>query len=199
MDLHRYELLKSGLANLLRARPWRTEQFERHRDLFAGLAEDRLNVVVVGRFSRGESTLMNAMPGLDRLPTGIEPLTSVIISITYGSHETVVLRCRDTSLFLDIRLDELEEYVTERGNPGNRVASGRPRSSFRRRCCDPASASSTRPGSAPRSPAPGRPRAASCRRPTRSCSSPGSMVRPPATRLTSCASRPRPVGRCSSS
>ncbi len=120
VDLHRYELLKSELADLLRAVPWQAEQFERHRDLFARLAEDRFNVAVVGRFSRGKSTLMNAMLGQDRLPTGIEPLTSVITSITYGSHEKVVLHFQDTSLFLDIRLDELEEYVTERGNPGNR-------------------------------------------------------------------------------
>ncbi len=120
MDLHRYETLKSELADLLRSVPWRPEQAERNRDLFRRLAEDRFNLAVVGRFSRGKSTLMNAMLGLDRLPTGIEPLTSVITSITYGSHEKVVLHYQDTSLFLDIRLDQLEEYVTERGNPGNR-------------------------------------------------------------------------------
>ncbi|NPD67661.1 hypothetical protein HN018_27130 (plasmid) [Lichenicola cladoniae] len=120
LDLHRYELLKSELADLLRAVPWRADQFERNRDLFARLAEDRFNLAVVGRFSRGKSTLMNAMLGLDRLPTGIEPLTSVITSITYGSHEKVVLHFLDTTLFLDIRLDQLEDYVTERGNPSNR-------------------------------------------------------------------------------
>lgn len=120
LDLHRYELLKSQLADLLRSVPWRSEQFERNRDLFARLAEDRFNLAVVGRFSRGKSTLMNAMLGLDRLPTGIEPLTSVITSVAYGSCEKVVLHFRDTTLFQDIRLDELDRYVTEHGNPGNR-------------------------------------------------------------------------------
>ncbi len=120
MKLRRYEELKSELADLLRTVPWRAEQAERNRDLFARLAEDRFNLAMVGRFSRGKSTLMNAMLGTDRLPTGIEPLTSVITSITYGSHEKVVLHFQDTTLFLDIRLDQLDEYVTERGNPGNR-------------------------------------------------------------------------------
>lgn len=120
MDLHRYELLKSELADLLRTVPWRSNQFERNRDLFARLAEDRFNLAVVGRYSRGKSTLMNAMLGLDRLPTGIEPLTSVITSVTYGSHEKVVLHFHDTTLFQDIGLHELERFVTERGNPGNR-------------------------------------------------------------------------------
>ncbi len=120
LDLHRYELLKSELADLLRSVPWRSEQFERNRDLFARLAEDRFNLAVVGRFSRGKSTLMNAMLGMDRLPTGIEPLTSVITSVAYGSRERVVLHFRDTTLFQDIGLDELDRYVTEHGNPGNR-------------------------------------------------------------------------------
>ena len=119
MRLRRYEALKSELADLLRAVPWRGEQAERNRDLFARLAEDRFNLAVVGRYSRGKSTLMNAMLGVDRLPTGTEPLTSVITSIAYGSHEKVVLHFQDTTLFLDIRFDELEQYVTERGNPGN--------------------------------------------------------------------------------
>ena len=120
MDLRRYERLKSELADLLRAVPWRSDQFARNRDLFARLAEDRFNLAVVGRFSRGKSTLMNAMLGMDRLPTGVVPLTSVITSVTYGSREKVVLHFRDTTLFQDIGLHELERYVTERGNPGNR-------------------------------------------------------------------------------
>ena len=57
------------------------------RDLFSRLAEDRFNLVVVGRFSRGKTSLMNAVLGADRLPTGIRPITSVIRTVTYGSTE----------------------------------------------------------------------------------------------------------------
>lgn len=120
MNLVTYEALKSDLADVLRSIPWRGSEAARNRDLFARLAEDRFNVVVVGGFSRGKSTLLNAMLGVDWLPTGIEPLTSVITSVTYGSEERVTLHFHDSDLFLDIGLDQLADYVTERGNPGNR-------------------------------------------------------------------------------
>jgi small GTP-binding protein len=89
------------------------------RALFGRLAEDRFNLVVVGRFSRGKSTLMNAMLGTNRLPTGIVPVTSVITTVSYASEERVVLHYLHTRLFLDVPISELAEHITERGNPGN--------------------------------------------------------------------------------
>jgi predicted GTPase len=65
--------------------------FSRRRDLFARLAEDRFNLAVVGRFSRGKSSLMNAILGSERLRTGVVPLTSVITTVTYGSQERMTL------------------------------------------------------------------------------------------------------------
>ena len=69
MDLLQYEHLKFDLASVLRAASARLQESSpRHetdvRDLFARLAEDRFNLVVVGRFSRGKSTLMNAIFGM---------------------------------------------------------------------------------------------------------------------------------------
>lgn len=119
MDLATYELLKWELADLVRAVPWRAEQAARNRSLFASLADDRFNLAVIGRYSRGKSTLMNAMLATDRLPMGSEPLTSVITSVTYGSTERVILHYENTTLFLEIGLGELEDHITERGNPGN--------------------------------------------------------------------------------
>ena len=125
VDLLHYEHLKFDLAEIVRAidarlpsdSPLREKEV---RDLFARLAEDRFNLVVVGRFSRGKSTLMNAILGMDRLPTGVVPLTSVITTVTYGSDEKAVLHYHNSWLPLDIPLDQLSAYVTERGNPGNR-------------------------------------------------------------------------------
>jgi predicted GTPase len=57
-------------------------------DLLTRLAEDRFNLIVVGRFRRGKSTLMNAILGGDHLPTGIVPLTSVITTLLAG-HRSV--------------------------------------------------------------------------------------------------------------
>ncbi len=122
MDLRQYDRIKTALAELLRGAAMGREQEperEEVRALFARLAEDRFNLVVVGRFSRGKSTLMNAMLGTDRLPTGIVPVTSVITTVSYGSEERVVLHYLHTRLFLDVPISELALHITERGNPGN--------------------------------------------------------------------------------
>jgi small GTP-binding protein len=88
-------------------------------DLFARLAEDRFNVAVVGQFSRGKTSLMNAMLGTDRLPTGIVPLTSVITTVQYGPKERVVLEYEDRHFPYEVPLDTIAEYVSQRHNPGN--------------------------------------------------------------------------------
>ena len=90
------------------------------RRLLSHLAEDRFNLAVVGQFKRGKSSLMNAVIGMDRLPTGILPLTSVITTVRYGDRESVLVRHRGWSLPQEVPLARLEEYVTEKGNPGNR-------------------------------------------------------------------------------
>lgn len=122
MDLQRYGRMKTALADILRGatmHPGLDRGEEAVRDLFARLAEDRFNLVVVGRFSRGKTSLMNAMLGADRLPTGIVPVTSVITTVTYGTEELVVLHYQHTSLFLEIPIAQLAEHITEYGNPGN--------------------------------------------------------------------------------
>jgi len=124
VTLAEYERAKFALADILRGlggpKAGSKERDAEHlRNLFARLSEDRFNLVGVGRFNRGKTTLMNAMLGMDRLPMGVVPVTSVITSVTYGSEPKVVLHYRHTSLFMDIPLEQLAEHVTERGNPGN--------------------------------------------------------------------------------
>jgi type IV secretory pathway ATPase VirB11/archaellum biosynthesis ATPase len=92
MDLRAYEQAKFELADILRlgaAAVARNSdpRHERFREELTRLAQDRFNLVVAGRFSRSKTSLMNAILGTDRLPTGIVPLTSVIASVTYGSRE----------------------------------------------------------------------------------------------------------------
>jgi small GTP-binding protein len=124
MDLKEYERAKFALADLLRAlaalvkgRPQEDE--ERLRGLYARLAEDRFNLVVAGRFSRGKTSLMNAILGTDRLPVGIVPLTSVITTVTYGSKEQLLIHYQDHALAAEAPLDALPTYVTQQHNPGN--------------------------------------------------------------------------------
>jgi small GTP-binding protein len=122
--LHDYEQQKFAIADVLRsasvlANSRDQEWGDRLRDLFKRLAEDRFNLVVVGRFSRGKTSLMNAILTTDRLPTGIVPITSVITSVGYGSKEKVIIEYKGSSLNGEISLEQLPQYITQQGNPGN--------------------------------------------------------------------------------
>jgi GTP-binding protein EngB required for normal cell division len=124
MSLQQYEQFKFRLAEVIRlasAMDYERDQGseQRWRDVLARLADDRFNVVVAGRFNRGKSTLMNALFGMDRLPTGIMPLTSVITTVRYGTSERVLLEYEGNGLRGEAALSELTEYITEKGNPGN--------------------------------------------------------------------------------
>lgn len=126
MNLTRYERYKQDLAALLRSQALGDHAYTIKRDDIAGrLAQDKFNLVTAGRFSRGKSTLMNALLRTNLLPTGIVPLTSVITVVKYGSVPQATLYYRDTSLFMNIGLDELAAHLTEYGNPGNREGISR--------------------------------------------------------------------------
>lgn len=124
MDLRQYESAKFELAKTLRsiAAGLKDDAARRDRahELFVQLAEDRFNLVVVGRFSRGKSSLMNAIIGMDRLPTGVLPVTSVITAVAYGSREEVVVRFQGGGRMESrVPLSALPEYTSQRYNPGN--------------------------------------------------------------------------------
>jgi hypothetical protein len=124
MDLREYEHIKFEFAEILRSAQTglpreRHDAHDRIRELFSRLAEDRFNLVVVGRFSRGKTSLMNAILGTDRLPTGIRPLTSVITTVAYGSKEQAVVKFIGSHLHREIPLEDLPDYITEKGNSGN--------------------------------------------------------------------------------
>jgi small GTP-binding protein len=123
--LHDYARLKLDLAAIVRSL---LHTAERRKDdlsiadcrrILARLAEDRFNLAIVGQFSRGKSSLMNALLGSEKLPTGILPLTSVITTVTYGETEKVLLQREGWTFPQEIRLDQLADYVTQGRNPGN--------------------------------------------------------------------------------
>ena len=84
------------------------------------LAQDRFNLVVLGEFKRGKSTLINALLDRDLLPTGVVPLTSVVTSIEAGTPDRLVIR-HDDGREVERPVDELADYVTEVRNPANRL------------------------------------------------------------------------------
>jgi GTP-binding protein EngB required for normal cell division len=76
------------------------------------------NLVVVGEFKRGKSSVLNALIGANVLPVGVVPLTAIATILEYG--ELPVVR----AVFQDgterqVPLEALWDFVTEKGNPAN--------------------------------------------------------------------------------
>jgi GTP-binding protein EngB required for normal cell division len=124
-ELRQFTRARQQVTEVVRA-AWQRSQSghleaeeEQVRGLLVKLAEDRFNLVVVGQFKRGKSSLMNAIVGRELLPTGLLPLTSAITSLRYGPDERATLKRAGWVLEQEISLEELPDYVTEQGNPGN--------------------------------------------------------------------------------
>jgi len=124
-QLRHYTLAKQQVSDLLRSG---LQLFQKNNDetredqcraMLVKLAEDRFNLVVVGQFKRGKSSLMNAIIGRDLLPTGLLPLTSAITTLCFGPQEKVYVKRSGWVFEQEIGFSELPEYVTEQGNPGN--------------------------------------------------------------------------------
>ncbi|NOZ69447.1 MAG: dynamin [Deferribacteres bacterium] len=76
------------------------------------------NLVVLGQFKRGKTSLINALLGAEILPTAVVPLTSIATILKYGE----VLRIKvflTNGAVKEIKPENLAQYVTERGNPRN--------------------------------------------------------------------------------
>lgn len=86
--------------------------------LQAKLKQESFNLVAVGQFKRGKSSLINALLGLQLLPVGVIPLTSVITVIRYGAAPALSI-VFESGEVRPASLDELQTFVTEAGNPNN--------------------------------------------------------------------------------
>lgn len=91
---------------------------EQCRALQEKLASGAFNLVVVGQFKRGKTSLINALIGDDLLPVGVVPLTSIVTLLSYG--EKIAARVvYDDGREEEIALERLWEFATEKGNPQN--------------------------------------------------------------------------------
>ena len=82
------------------------------------LRENRFNLVILGAFKRGKSTLINALMGEAVLPTSIIPLTSVVTILGYGERLEIRVHFQNGQRTV-ITQGELAAYITEKGNPRN--------------------------------------------------------------------------------
>ena len=76
------------------------------------------NLVVVGQFKRGKTSLINALLGADILPVAVVPLTSIVTIMTYGEVLRINVFFNDGRV-AEIKPESLSQYVTEKGNPKN--------------------------------------------------------------------------------
>jgi GTP-binding protein EngB required for normal cell division len=82
--------------------------------------EAPLDVAVLGQFKSGKSSLLNAVLGTAVFPVGVLPVTAVVTRVAAGPAPQVRVTHLDGSSE-DIAADRLAEFVTEAGNPGNRL------------------------------------------------------------------------------
>ena len=82
------------------------------------LDEGRFFVAALGQFKRGKSTMINALAGAALLPVGVAPVTSVVTIVRHGTRMVGRMRSRSGD-WEAIAVDQLAQYVSEEGNPGN--------------------------------------------------------------------------------
>ena len=67
----------------------------RLENIAAKISDEKFNLVVVGQFKRGKSTLINALVGENILPTSVVPLTSIVTVLHYGTQEKITVTFAD--------------------------------------------------------------------------------------------------------
>ncbi|MHB8245986.1 MAG: dynamin family protein [Acidimicrobiales bacterium] len=93
------------------------ELARRAQRLAERIATQRFHIAILGEFKRGKSTLVNALIGRQLLPSGVVPLTNVATEVHFGSTRTTVSFADGRRI--EIPVDAIDGYVTERGNPAN--------------------------------------------------------------------------------
>lgn len=81
--------------------------------LAADIDEDHYSFIVVGEFSTGKSSFINALIEHPILPTGITPTTSTINLIHYGEHEKVTVSYLDGTQYTDANPSVLRQFIAK--------------------------------------------------------------------------------------
>jgi GTPase SAR1 family protein len=87
-------------------------------ELIEKIENNVFNLVVLGQFKRGKTSLINALLGSEILPTGIVPLTSIATVLKYGETFNIKVYFNDGRV-IETEPTSLTQYVTEKGNPKN--------------------------------------------------------------------------------
>jgi GTPase SAR1 family protein len=82
------------------------------------LASNAFDLVAIGQFKRGKTSVINALIGEELLPVGVLPLTSIVTVLGYGEALSILVRYEE-GRSEEIPRERLREFVTEAGNPHN--------------------------------------------------------------------------------
>jgi GTP-binding protein EngB required for normal cell division len=82
------------------------------------LEAPQFEIAVFGRVSSGKSSLLNHVAGMDVLPVGVTPVTAVPTRLVRGEEPVAVIFFAETEP-RRIDLEQLGDYASEEGNPGN--------------------------------------------------------------------------------
>ena len=72
-----------------------------------------LDVVVLGQFKAGKSSMINSFLQREILPMGVLPVTAIITRLVYAPRDKITITRLDGSKF-EIKPGELSAYVTEK-------------------------------------------------------------------------------------
>jgi len=109
-----FERIHQAAAEVLSA-----EANQEFISLYNKFQESQFYLVLLGQFKRGKTTLLNALLGVDLLPTGVLPLTSIVTIVRYGGEACGRVEFLDGHI-RQVPLQELPNFVTELGNPRNK-------------------------------------------------------------------------------
>ncbi|HVU93685.1 MAG TPA: dynamin family protein [Puia sp.] len=88
-------------------------------ELRVKVTEQKLNLVVVGLFKRGKSSLVNALIGKELAPVAVTPLTSVITSFEYDPARSYARICYLGGEIQEAPTEAAAQYISEEENPAN--------------------------------------------------------------------------------
>ncbi len=83
------------------------------------MEQPRFETAVFGRVSSGKSSLLNHIAGRDVLPVGVVPITAVPARLLRGEPARADITFAEWQP-KTVAIEELREYASEEGNPGNR-------------------------------------------------------------------------------
>jgi predicted GTPase len=81
-------------------------------------ANKYIDVVVLGQFKAGKSSLINSLAGENILPVGVIPVTSIVTRLQFAAQRSARVIFSDDT-YKDIRDNEIADFVTELKNPKN--------------------------------------------------------------------------------